>query len=112
MRAKVIINENHKLLPEQKEILDKRFGDGGWVKFPVPSEGWNLDQMVEVKLQLQNDPIVFVSPIPYLIRELAILSTNLILIFHNDHREAKEITLPNGQKKIIHVVSKHGWKLV
>ena len=122
----VVMNETHSLLPEQKEILEREYEE--YQILPVPAEGWTLEEMdskvdeistmelQEGKLYLD---IVFVSPIPYMMRELtrreiyfaneyAEQSNRFVRIFHNDRREKKE--LPNG--KIVQVVAQTGWQLV
>jgi len=135
MKTIVIINEQHSLLPEQKEILKERFGS--WKTIEVPASGWELDEMKEVKEKLYrklaeikgnnillkeyDNTVVFVSPVPYLIKELSLKSQSgdwgdnpnkvqlfKVRVFHNDRREKKE--LPNG--KVISVVAKTGWELV
>ena|SRR5690606_4092476 len=122
----VIMNENHSLLPEQEEILEREYE--GFDILPVPAEGWTLEEMdskvEEIStMKLQEGKyyldIVFVSPIPYMMRELtrkeiyfvneyAEQTNRFVRIFHNDRREKKE--LPNG--KIIQVVAQTGWQLV
>ncbi|RMD61401.1 hypothetical protein D6833_08315, partial [Candidatus Parcubacteria bacterium] len=69
MKAIVIINEQHHLLPQQKEILDANYDE--WERFNVPAKGWTLTEMEAIAAELtrmQNDgtKIVFASPIPYL----------------------------------------------
>lgn len=105
--AKVIINETHELLEEQETLLHEKFDE--YVKINVPESGWALEQMIQmIRRELKGDaPIVFVSPIPALMK-LASIHRRNFYVFHNDNREKKE--LPNG--KIIMVVSKTGWKLV
>ena len=106
----VIINETHSLFPEQKNILKERFDDVEFVT--VPAEGWSLETMRDVANALQSRAaegatIVFASPIPFLLKELAQRSKN-VLVFHNDHREKKE--LPDG--RIVQIVAATGWRLV
>jgi len=45
--VKVILNEQHTLLEEQKTLLDDKFGKQ-WVIFSVPAEGWNRSEIGEV----------------------------------------------------------------
>lgn len=125
MKAKVILNEQHSLLPEQEGILDKKF-ENGWEIVPVPASGWTLAEMDEIYEEYKVDhTIVFASPIPYLIQKFSYFmgygygegwnpdfqegrKPTSVYIFHNDRREKKE--LPNG--KIVHTVAKEGWQLV
>jgi hypothetical protein len=125
----VIINEQHELLPEQEEILDREYQEVEFLK--VPAEGWTLRQQEEVldglaeKLGLRccsaENPadVVFVSPVPFLLKELAEMAICaapefqvehrfVVKVFHNDNREKKE--LPNG--RVISVVAEKGWQLV
>lgn len=125
----VILNEQHSLLPEQEKILQKEYGEIEFLS--VPANGWTLQEQEEViekieeKLDLHlcgaRNPadIVFVSPVPFLLRELTEMSICaapefqighrfVVRVFHNDRREKKE--LPNG--KVISVVAKEGWVLV
>jgi hypothetical protein len=123
MATLVVLNEQHTLSPQQKELLDKKFQ--GWEPFLVPAAGWtkkrieelsrnNLDRRVETQ-----DAIVFASPIPLLISRLVheVAFSNFhqspmwgvsVWLFHNDQREKKE--LPNG--KTIQVVAQEGWEVV
>ena len=118
-KAIVIINEQHSLFPEQKEILNKEFDS--WSFIPVPAEGWTLDEMKkkmeEWSFLMFKDEVnvfVFASPIPVLIKHMTEISYNTfhgkssVKVFHNDHREKKE--LPSG--KIIQTVSATGWQLI
>lgn len=119
--VKVIMNEQHSLMKEQENILNEKFSDN-WEIFPVPANGWTLEEMKKVYEELKDGyTIIFASPIPYLIRELSYSlgldhgsdgyvknGASMVLIFHNDKREKKE--LPNG--KIIQTVAQTGWELV
>jgi len=111
-KALVIMNENHLLLEDQKELL-KFFDKIEYLK--VPSAGWTAEEQMAVcrKLWLsdRNTAIVFVSPVPYLLAQVA-SDVNIrgysLYIFHNDNREKKE--LPNG--KIVFSIPKTGWELL
>ncbi|HFD2052232.1 TPA: hypothetical protein ACF2DE_002963 [Clostridium perfringens] len=113
-KAKVILNEQHTLLPSQKVILDSEFGINGWDVLSVPSNGWSLSEQLEVVESLKGtiekqSKIVFASPLPIIIGKLSRWNEyEDIYIFHNDKREKKE--LPNG--KIIFTVAQDGWQLV
>lgn len=97
----VVINEQHVLLEEQKEIINKNFPD--WEYLKVPASGWDLKKIKEISQTYSGDKLIFVSPVPALMR----LHSNWS-VFHNDRREKKE--LPNG--KIIMTVAETGWQLV
>ena len=120
-KAIIVMNESHSLLPEQEKILGMVYE--GFDILPVPSQGWDTDEMLDKINQLHDKAceekldIVFVSPIPLMIRELTEMSMcpkgsgkkrYKVKLFHNDRREKKE--LPNG--KIIQVVAQTGWELV
>ena len=125
MNPLVIINEQHTLLDVQNEILLNRFGVDGWNTLPVPAKGWTKEEMDAVMASdiFKTKTVVFVSPIPYLIKMLtaaAMANMHLpniitrysrtvesVLLMCNDTREKKE--LPNG--KIIFAVAKTGWYL-
>lgn len=144
----VLINEQHSLMPAQEEILKEKFSQWEFVK--VPATGWTIDEMKNVAHDLylalveakpafpgaknnkmkavmtsntgkHNTAIVFVSPIPYLLKELTRLSVTgvpnsdvgetyeqfEIYVFHRDRREKTE---SNGV--ITTTVSNDGWQLV
>ena len=113
----VVMNEQHKLLPEQKEILDAKFGDS-WKFLLSPKNGWSIEEMdAEMAKMKLDQPVVFVSPIGYMILELGTQQgartdgyahLKHIFLFHNSKREKKE--LPNG--RVISVTAKTGWQLV
>jgi hypothetical protein len=120
--ARVIINEQHSLLPEQEKILNTMFSS--WDFFKVPADGWTLSEQKEIAKSLAKDNVVFCSPVPLLLAELAKNAGFMdacsrvengfsgqvpsVYVFHNDVREKKE--LPNG--KTISVTAKEGWQLV
>lgn len=114
----VIINEQHTLMDEQKELLLK---NGTFERMNVPEAGWTLDEIKRIRGELagkliEGYDIVFASPIPSLILLLAFYfggeiewvgsdKFGSIGVFHNDKRE--KVELPNG--RIIHKVAKTGW---
>ena len=106
-KTKVILNEQHKLMDDQKRMLDERFGIAGWEITSVPSKGWIIEKMKEVAGDLSNYTVCFASPIPALMKLVA-STGNEFYVLHNDNREKKE--LPNG--KIIMTVAKEGWMIV
>ena len=109
-KVQVIINEQHTLLPEQKQILHRVFSN--YEELKVPSDGWDLKTIKEKSLALAStsETVVFASPIPAMIKILAGHESDnfSVFVFHNDKREKKE--LPNG--KIISVTAQTGWQLV
>ena len=128
MKAIVIINEQHSLLPDQNRILNSYFDS--YELYKVPADGWTIEEMNEEVDDdlIQNNynsskAIVFASPVPYLLAHCASVSGRIdtarveygsehpelyVYLFHNDKREKKE--LPND--KVISVVAKEGWQLV
>lgn len=115
MMVKVFINEQHTLLPDQEILLNEKFPNN-WELCKVPANGWTKQEMHDMFYNRFNElfggAVVFVSPIPYLIKLVAEASgggaPTYPWIFHNDKREKKE--LPNG--KIISVVAEEGWELI
>jgi len=118
MKNIVIVNKAHKLFPEQEEILREKFGTYEFLY--VPEEGWTLEavQRIVESIDLWQDRVIFISPVPYLLATLAYKAGQLcglvgpssedrcgIYIFHNDQREKKE--LPGG--KIISITASTGW---
>lgn len=112
----VFINEQHYLLPGQVELLEDVYETR-----LVPKDGWTYEEQLVVANQALNDlreseddedSVVFVSPVPALLKLLAHASGKFggfdCLVFHNDRRDKKE--LPDG--RIISVVAKDGWELV
>lgn len=67
-----------------------------------------MAEMKEKGRRMMGSPVIFVSPIPYLIKFLAGSTGTDVYVFHNDNREKKE--LPDG--RIIQTVAKTGWQLV
>jgi hypothetical protein len=122
--AKVIINEQHSLMPNQIELLDQKFGQENWERFNVPATGWTLEEQKELSHKLcgkksEVKTVVFASPLPVMIMFCAEkaqrtrqfnckLPIREVIVFHNDLRD--KVELPNG--KIIFTVAKTGWQLV
>jgi len=101
--VKVIMNEQHTLTNDQERLLDVKFANWEFIK--IPADGLKLNQMEYLAEELEEQVLLFVSPIPALMK---MCKDNDFFVFHNDNREKKE--LPNG--KIISVVSKTGWRIV
>jgi hypothetical protein len=120
----VVINEQHSLFPEQEKILDAKFPK--WEFYKIPAEGLTLDEQRLAVKELKENIVVFASPVPFLMKELAYIAGfadpancenangllvgygTQVLVFHNDKRIKRE--LPGG--KIISVVAETGWQLV
>lgn len=144
----LIINEQHSLMENQKEALREKFGEVEIEEIKVPSKGWTKEEMdnivrelrlklVKAKAKFPNHPemsdfyeftygrkptaVVFVSPIPYMIKRLSqlamcpemgdeggVFEEYGVFVFHNDKREKKK--LDNG--KVIYTVAKDGWEII
>lgn len=108
--VKVVMNEQHKLFPEQEKQLNEYF-TAEWKILPIPKEGLKLVEIVGLLDKIKrNNPdtiLVFASPIPAMMKQASKCHLDFY-VFHNDRREKKE--LPNG--KIIQVVAPTGWMIV
>jgi len=109
----VIKNETHQLFDEQQMLIEQLATNADEIKYlEVPADGWDLQEMNRVLENFESYPndtkFIFISPIPYLLKETAKRYGDRTLVFHNDHREKKE--LPGG--RIIQVVSSTGWQLI
>jgi len=125
--ATLIINEQHTLLDEQKDIMTQKFGT--WKTILVPKNGWNREKQHAVRMELKGQ-VVFASPIPGLVKLLSRDSAinwvgnrisseypfspygenrevTEVWVFSNDTRQKKE--LPGG--KIISILAQTGWYL-
>jgi len=108
----VIKNVTHRLFEEQ-QVLIEELANADEIKYlEVPADGWDLQEMNRVLENFESyagdTKFVFVSPIPYLLKETVKRYGDQVLIFHNDRREKKE--LPDG--RIIQVVASKGWQLL
>lgn len=140
-RAKVILNESHRLLPDQERLLNENL-PGGWELLSVPADGWDLEQQLQVvdKLRTETAPVVLASPVPVLLgklvssraarreallaeawsprcsddraRELHRVLPGPVLVLHNDSRVAREVPDGKGGVKVVHTVAPTGWQLV
>jgi hypothetical protein len=108
VKTKVVLNEQHQLMPNQVQVLNERYTEQGWEIYPVPANGWTLEEMEEIAHDLDHREVVFASPIPAVMKLLNARASNTWHVLHNDNREKKE--LPNG--KIIMTVAKEGWQIV
>ena len=119
----VIINEQHKLLPQQEAVL-RQEGYRDLEELRVPAQGWTINELETVENDLfdrlkEGVDVIFISPVPRLIKGLSFKAGVLVgegypnrlgtvRVFHNDRREKKE--LPDG--RIIYTVAKDGWTLI
>lgn len=119
--AWLVQNIQHRELPEQIELLDAEYEQVNVVT--VPPDGWTQAQVMEqadrlMRYILDGADVVFLSPVPLLLRELAWrcgretergwAGVFVPRLFHNDRREKKE--LPDG--RIIQTVAQTGWMLL
>ena len=112
MNPLVVINEQHPFQSVSTPL-------------PEPAEGWTRTEMDAVMASdvFKTETVIFISPIPYMIKMLTAASmanmhlpniitrysrtVESVLLMCNDNREKRE--LPNG--KIIFTVAKTGWYL-
>jgi len=108
----VIRNVTHRLFEEQQVLIEELANADEIKVLEVPADGWDLQEMDRILENFESyaddTKFVFISPIPYLLKETAKRYGDRTLVFHNDHREKKE--LPGG--RIIQVVSSTGWQLI
>ena len=122
-RKFLVINEEHSLFDEQRELL-RQFGTVEFIN--TPKDGMNRKQMdsftADNGIEI-GDTLIFTSPIPYLLKKLSselhyfesfdvsvdgVCLAYRVFVFHNDRGEKKE--LPNG--KIINTVTSTGWEII
>ena len=125
MNCIVVINKQHKLLPQQEDLL-KQEGYDSIKRWDLPPEGLDSEGIEIAASQIVDEAlktgacIIFASPVGALILKTtltAVLSTSLnsfdwadmipIKCFFNSRREAVEV---NG--KLIHKLNPEGWELV
>lgn len=99
----VLINEQHKLLPDQEHILNEAIDEYKIIKIPV--DGWTSTEIVDKLNEIRKnfDMVIFVSPIPLMIA-LAVKNRISIGIMYNEKREINE--------KIISTVAQTKWELI
>jgi len=108
MKTLVVLNEQHKLLLNQKELIEGAIDKEGYSIVNIPSTGLKLSELVKLSNSWHDSRIIFASPIPALIKLVAEDDSLVLLVFHNDKREKKELS----DGRIISVTSKTGWELV
>jgi hypothetical protein len=123
LKVVVIINEQHKLLPDQERLLNHTFPEG-WSRWDVPADGLTAAEQAEAAADLCEEPVIIASPVPFLTARLAaikaaraqrslFIDTQInIWVFHNDKRVAKEIPDGKGGVRVVHTVAPEGWQLL
>lgn len=109
MKNVVIINEQHRLMEQQKQIIERQLGNDIEL-LKIPAQGINRQEIEDLANELNNKSVnvIVLSPIPLLLARLAHnQGTNDVWILHNDRRDKVEI---NGQIRM--VVAKDGWELI
>ena len=109
MKNVVIINEQHNLMVQQEELIERQLGNDIEL-LKIPAQGLNRQEIEDLANELNNKAInvIVLSPIPLLLARLAHnQGTNSVWILHNDRRDKVEI---NGQIRM--VVAKDGWELI
>jgi len=112
-KVKVVINEQHSLLPDQERAL-KEAGFEQFELLKIPASGLTKKEQIELAEKLVDEErvIVFASPVPVLMAQVAFCAGHGkdvdVNVLHNDRRDKKE--LPNGN--IVSVVAKEGWEVV
>lgn len=133
MKTKIVINEQHSLMPVQEKLIKEKFGEEmEFVK--IPAKGLNLEELDKLAERLIFDEdanIIVVSPIPVLITKLAyffgkyneIVKVNKkfklpikdehridskAYLFYRDNRNKEE----TDDGKIINTIDNEGWKLI
>ncbi len=131
-RVMVVLNKEHKLFPEQIELLNSKFRKQSllvqartgkydpleWDILTVPPEGWDLEAISDLVVSIRKNGcyhIVFASPVPALMAKLANSwdeERPLVWAFHNDQRISKEVPDGKGGVRLIKTVSPDGWQLI
>lgn len=109
MKSVVIINEQHRLMEQQEEVIERQLGNDIEL-LKIPAQGLNRQEIEDLANELNNKAInvIVLSPIPLLLARLAHnQGANDVWILHNDRRDKIEI---NGQIRM--VVAKDGWELI
>lgn len=109
MKNVIIINEQHRLMEQQEEVIERQLGNDIEL-LKIPAQGINRQEIEDLANELNNKAVnvIVLSPIPLLLARLAHnQGTNNVWILHNDRRDKIEI---NGQIRM--VVAKDGWELI
>jgi len=103
----VVINEQHTMMDAQCDLLWESGISFDMWKVPADGIGWHEQFDMCNWLMSNYDKVVFLSPIPGMIKEVARRDSDRCVLLMNDARIKKE--LPNG--KVIMVVAPTGWYL-
>ena len=109
MKNVIIINEQHNLMEQQEEVIERQLGNDIEL-LKIPAQGINRQEIEDLANELNNKAVnvIVLSPIPLLLARLAHnQGINDVWILHNDRRDKIEI---NGQIRM--VVAKDGWELI
>ena len=91
----VIKNVTHRLFEEQQVLIEELANADEIKVLEVPADGWDLQEMNRVLENFESYPndtkFIFVSPIPYLLKETAKRYGDRTLVFYNFYREKKEL---------------------
>lgn len=113
MILKIVINEQHKLLPQQEEAIRAKWPMAKWEFEKIPANGMPSGYQERLANELFPAIVLFVSPLPVMIRALTEIAVKIgsdsshPFLMVNDRREKKEV---NG--KIIYTVPQDGWEIV
>lgn len=114
MNWRVVLNEQHTLLPDQVRELNEKLGPGGkrWTILHAPASGWTVGQMREIAAAWPRSVgAVMASPIMGLALELCRAGRRVSALV-NDRREAVEVKNPDGSVRIQHRVAADGWQII
>ena len=116
MKAIVIMNEQHTLLPGQVSALERMFDT--YETLSIPATGWDALKQEEVaeeilaRMRTEAEIPVFLSPVPLLLAHVSWGAGRLGLfparVFHNDRRE--KVELPDGRQ--IMKPAEDGWQIL
>jgi len=92
--VKIVINEEHRLLKCQHEVLEKTFGRAWYEYIQIPAGGMTAKEQVELAGRMWEEEcdVVVVSPAPVLLTELVKVKKKKgkLYVFVNDKREKIE----------------------
>ena len=115
MKVKVVLNEQHTLLEQQRRVLEEYFGEDFELELvPIPAKGLTCEEQVDLAYRLARQAqnwgtIVVASPVPVLLAKLGLLRAIrqfTLYVLANDRREKVE---QNG--KVFYKIPADGWRL-
>jgi len=106
-KAKLIINVEQELFPDQIKILNEHYDM--FERVNIPSKKLTKSEVADMvtSLNKSGDDIVIRSTLPILMSELQKQNVKF-KVFHNECRKKK--VLQSG--KIIYPVARYGWELI